>query len=92
MARQTKLGRELLPGERIGLDAAMRMFTADAAWACHLDDRGVLASGKLADLVILGENRGRPRWTTCRASRSTRSGSAARSATTAPPRPADRAS
>jgi predicted amidohydrolase YtcJ len=35
-------------------ETALRMFTADAAWACHLDDRGVLAPGKLADLVVLG--------------------------------------
>jgi imidazolonepropionase-like amidohydrolase len=34
----------------------MRIFTADAAWACHLDDRGVLAPGKPADLVILRED------------------------------------
>jgi len=32
----------------------LRMFTADAAWACHMDDRGVLAPGRLADLVVLG--------------------------------------
>jgi predicted amidohydrolase YtcJ len=30
------------------------MFTADAAWACHPDNRGVLAPGKLADLLVLG--------------------------------------
>jgi predicted amidohydrolase YtcJ len=56
LTRRTRLGRELAPDERIGLDAALRMFTADAAWACHLDDRGVLAPGKLADLVVLGTN------------------------------------
>jgi predicted amidohydrolase YtcJ len=56
LTRRTRLGRELAPTEKIDLDAAMRMFTADAAWACHLDDRGVLAPGKLADLVVLGDN------------------------------------
>lgn len=56
LARCTRLGRELAPDERIGLDAALRMFTADAAWTCHLDDRGVPAPGKLADLVVLGTN------------------------------------
>ena len=54
LTRRTRLGRELAPDEAISLDAALRMFTADAAWACHLDDRGVLAPGKLADLVVLG--------------------------------------
>ena len=54
LTRRTRLGRVLAADEAIGLDAALRMFTADAAWACHLDDRGVLAPGKLADLVVLG--------------------------------------
>jgi hypothetical protein len=54
LTRRTRLGRELAPREAISLDSALRMFTADAAWACHLDDRGVLAPGKLADLVVLG--------------------------------------
>ncbi|MHB1876706.1 MAG: amidohydrolase family protein, partial [Streptosporangiaceae bacterium] len=56
MTRRTRLGVELLPDEAISLDAALRMFTADAAWACHMDDRGVLAQGKLADLVVLGRD------------------------------------
>jgi predicted amidohydrolase YtcJ len=56
LTRRTRLGRELAPDERVDLEAALRMFTADAAWACHLDDRGVLAPGKLADLVVLGTN------------------------------------
>lgn len=60
MTRRTRLGRTLLPDEAISLDAALRMFTADAAWACHMDDRGVLAPGMLADLVVLG----RDPWTT----------------------------
>lgn len=54
LTRRTRLGTVLAPHERIDLDAALRMFTADAAWACHLDDRGVLAPGKLADFVVLG--------------------------------------
>ena len=56
LARRTRLGRVLAPEEAISLDAALRMCTADAAWACHLDDRGVLAPGKLADLVVLGQD------------------------------------
>lgn len=56
LTRRTRLGRELTPDEAITLDAALRMFTADAAWACHLDDRGVLVPGKLADLVVLRSN------------------------------------
>lgn len=54
LTRRTRLRDVLAPQEWIDLDAALRMFTADAAWACHLDDRGVLAPGKLADLVVLG--------------------------------------
>ncbi len=54
LTRRTRLGNVLAADERIDLDAAIRMFTADAAWACHLDDRGVLAPGKLADFVVLG--------------------------------------
>ena len=30
------------------------MFTRDAAVACHMDDRGMLAPGLLGDLVVLG--------------------------------------
>jgi predicted amidohydrolase YtcJ len=56
MARRTRLGTEITPSERIGLDAALRMFTADAAYASRLDDRGVLAPGKLADFVVLGRD------------------------------------
>ena len=56
LTRRTRLGRVLAADEAISLDAALRMFTADAAWACHLDDRGALAPGKLADLVVLGTN------------------------------------
>ncbi len=56
LARRTRGGTVLAPDERIDLDAALRAFTADAAFACHMDDRGVLAPGKLADLVVLGRD------------------------------------
>ena len=56
MTRRTRLGAQLSPSERIDLDQALRMYTADAAFACHFSDRGVLAPGKLADLVVLGWN------------------------------------
>jgi hypothetical protein len=82
LTRRTRLGRELIPDERLSLGAALRMFTADAAWACHLDDRGVLAPGKLADLVVLGTDPWQVPVDDCRESPSTRSGSAARSVMT----------
>lgn len=56
LARRTRAGVELLAEERIELDAALRMFTVDAAWACGWDDRGSLDPGKLADLVVLGRD------------------------------------
>jgi predicted amidohydrolase YtcJ len=55
LARRTR-GTVLRPDERVDLDAALRTFTADAAFACHMDDRGVLAPGKLADFVVLGRD------------------------------------
>jgi predicted amidohydrolase YtcJ len=54
LAHRTRSGTVVAPDERIDLDAALRMFTADAAWACHMDDAGVLAPGLLADLIVLG--------------------------------------
>jgi predicted amidohydrolase YtcJ len=56
VAHRTRAGAVVAPEERVGVEAALRAFTADAAWACHLDDRGVLAPGKLADLVVLGRD------------------------------------
>jgi predicted amidohydrolase YtcJ len=56
MARRTRNGARLSPDEAIDFDDALRMFTADAAYACHLDDRGCLAPGKLADFVVLGRD------------------------------------
>jgi len=56
LARRTRGGTVLLPDERVDLDAALRAFTADAAFACRMDDRGTLEPGKLADLVVLGRD------------------------------------
>jgi predicted amidohydrolase YtcJ len=46
-------GRTLAPEERIGLDAALRAVTTDAAWQLLLDDVGRLEVGAPADLVVL---------------------------------------
>ena len=56
MARRTRGGSVLDPDERIDLDPALRAFTADAAFACHMVDRGTLEPGKLADLAVLGRD------------------------------------
>ena len=56
LARRTRGGAPAAPEEAIGLDAALRMFTADAAHGCRLDDRGSLEPGRLADLVVLGRD------------------------------------
>jgi len=46
-----------LPGQRIGIEAALRHFTRDAAWAAHEEgEKGTLAAGKLADFVVLAED------------------------------------
>jgi predicted amidohydrolase YtcJ len=45
------------PHERIGAEAALRHFTADAAYASFDEDvKGALAPGKLADFVVLSED------------------------------------
>ena len=54
MTRTTRLGTVLSPDERLDLQSALRMYTADAAYACHLPDRGSLVPGRLADFVVLG--------------------------------------
>lgn len=54
VARRTRSGTVLRPEDRVELSAAIRMFTADAAFGCRMDDRGTLEPGKLADLVVLG--------------------------------------
>jgi hypothetical protein len=42
-----------LPGQRLELAAALRAYTAGSAWACHLDETGVIRAGSLADLALL---------------------------------------
>lgn len=56
LAHRSRGGALVEPDERIELDAALRMVTADAAFGCHMDDRGTLEVGKLADLVVLGRD------------------------------------
>jgi predicted amidohydrolase YtcJ len=44
----------LAPAERVGVEAAIRAVTRNAAWACHSEHEiGTLEAGKLADLVLL---------------------------------------
>jgi len=49
-------GDVLSPAERIPVEAALRMVTADAAWQCRYDFTGLLSEGKAADLVILDKD------------------------------------
>lgn len=45
------------PAQRISVGAALRHFTVDAAYASREDqEKGVLAPGRLADLVVLSED------------------------------------
>ena len=47
----------LAPDERVGVEAAIRAVTRNAAWACHSEHEiGSLEPGKLADLVILEDD------------------------------------
>ena len=44
----------LAPDERVGVEAAIRSVTQNAAWACHSEHEiGSLEPGKLADFVVL---------------------------------------
>jgi predicted amidohydrolase YtcJ len=52
--RQTPDGRSIGPAERIGVEAAVWLFTQGGAWACGREaELGSIAPGKLADLVVL---------------------------------------
>jgi len=59
--RQTEEdGQVLGPDECVDPAAALRAITVDAAWQIHMDDRGSLEVGKLADFAIASANP----WTT----------------------------
>lgn len=45
-----------LPTQRVTLADALVAFTAGAAHVNHLDDRGTIETGKVADLVVLDRN------------------------------------
>jgi len=50
-------GRVLAPEQRIGIDAALKAQTLNAAWQLRLDTEiGSLEAGKYADLVVLSAN------------------------------------
>ena len=45
------------PQERVGVEAAIRSITRNAAWLCHSEDEiGSLEPGKLAEFVVLEED------------------------------------
>lgn len=53
--RRTRGGVVMGEPERLSLDAALRSITIDAAYQLRLDHEiGSLASGKLADITVLG--------------------------------------
>lgn len=56
MLRESKAsGRVSGPEQRIGLEEALRTYTADAAWQDFAEDwKGSLEVGKVADLCVLG--------------------------------------
>ncbi|MFE6709271.1 amidohydrolase [Streptomyces sp. NPDC057695] len=58
MVERTSLsGRPIGPAEAVTVDEALRAYTVAGAYACHWDDSaGVLAPGRRADLVVLGDD------------------------------------
>ncbi|WP_262697933.1 MULTISPECIES: amidohydrolase [Streptomyces] len=58
--RTSESGQVIGPDEGITLDEALRAYTVAGAFACHWEDSlGSLTPGKLADLVVLGDDPGR---------------------------------
>src|SRR5690606_37259764 len=50
-------GGVIAPAQRIGREAALRCATTHGAWLClDEDERGSLAPGKQADLIVLRDN------------------------------------
>ncbi|WP_198351222.1 amidohydrolase [Flavisphingomonas formosensis] len=57
VTRRTRSGDILGPGERVTPYEALMEVTSNAAWQLHEEaEKGVIAPGKLADLVILDSN------------------------------------
>ncbi|MBH1938646.1 amidohydrolase [Streptomyces sp. AV19] len=55
--RASGSGRAIGPDEGITVDEALRAYTVAGAFACHWEDGlGSLTPGKLADLVVLGDD------------------------------------
>ncbi|MFD5700490.1 amidohydrolase [Streptomyces lasiicapitis] len=55
--RASASGAVIGPEEGIDVDAALRAYTTDAAYACHWEDSaGSITPGKRADLVVLGDD------------------------------------
>jgi len=50
-------GNQLAPQEAVGVMAALRAMTIDAAWQCHSDHEiGSLEAGKCGDFVVLSQD------------------------------------
>jgi len=57
VTRKAASGQVLLPGEAISPIEALKMYTVNAAYASFEEDiKGSISPGKLADLVVLGDD------------------------------------
>ena len=57
VTRRSRHGEQIAPGEAIGVAAALRAVTIDAAWQLFAEDRiGSVTPGKHADLTLLDRN------------------------------------
>jgi hypothetical protein len=57
ITRQTSDGSVFLPEQRITREQALRMWTLNAAWLTFEENqKGTLEPGKLADLVVIGDD------------------------------------
>lgn len=55
--RASESGQVIGPDEGVTVDEALRAYTVAGAFACHWEDNlGSLTPGKLADLVVLGDD------------------------------------